>query len=137
MLLVESLSTKRAKLNSMRNAVPPLSIHRITIKPLNPPIFWAFFLISSIPSLCCFVSVRARSFPCNMEGHRPLMIRGKARWDLDLTTENGQYLAILNFLPAATSNTNKTVPGASSAGFRWLPASFVGRILRWHCGSPG
>ncbi|PTB52706.1 hypothetical protein M431DRAFT_18223 [Trichoderma harzianum CBS 226.95] len=37
-----------------------------------------------------------------MEGLKPLMIRSKARWDLDLTTENGQYLAVLDFLSAAT-----------------------------------
>ncbi|KAL5094238.1 hypothetical protein Trisim1_008339 [Trichoderma cf. simile WF8] len=45
-----------------------------------------------------------------MEGLKPLMIRGKARWDLDLTTENGQYLAVLDFLPAATLSDVQALP---------------------------
>ncbi|KAK4072452.1 hypothetical protein Trihar35433_4516 [Trichoderma harzianum] len=46
-----------------------------------------------------------------MEVHKPLMIRGRARWDLDLTTtENGQYLAVLDFLPAANFSDVQPLP---------------------------
>ncbi|KAH0522340.1 hypothetical protein TsFJ059_006201 [Trichoderma semiorbis] len=65
-----------------------------------------------------------------MEGPKPLMIRGRARWDLDLTTENGQYLAVLDFLPAANFSDVqplplfRELPQPASVGF--LPALSVG-----------